>query len=633
MQKGRGVDIMHEPAQGFFSGGSMHIVRRLLKSVGEYKKESVLSPVFMSLEVLLECVLPLFTSSLLNTIQSFSALSDFESEGIINSIRVAMLRFAGGDAMTSVLLHGGVLAVCAALSLVFGALSGRTAARASAGAGKNLRRDVFYNIQNFSFANIDKFSAPGLVTRLTTDVGYVRMAYMALIRTAVRAPLLLVISMIMSFQISVTISLITLGFMAVIVSIGLFIFSKVMPIYGRVFKKYDKLNESVQENIKGMRVVKAYVREEFEKAKFDKASADIRDDYAKAGKILACADPMVSLVMYLIMLTVVFVGAFIIMGEISPLGDRIQIGELTSLINYSMQILGSIMMLTMVMVMCGMAVQSSRRLYEVLEEKSDIVSPPGACAEVPDGRIEFRCVSFKYSDKATRNALDRVSLSIRSGESIGIIGGTGSAKTTLIQLIPRLYDATEGEVLVGGRNVKDYDLVALRDAVAAVPQKSALFSGTIRENLLWGDANATDADLERVARLASALSFVSSFPDGFDTRIEQGGANVSGGQRQRLCIARALLKNPKVIILDDSTSAVDTRTDAEIRRSFREELPETTKIIIAQRIRSVMDCDRILVLDGGRVADFGTHSELMARCGIYYEVYSSQIEGEARYAE
>ena len=539
------------------------------------------------------------------------------------------MTLAEGSALNSIIFQGVILIVLAFLSLFCGAMAGKTVATASAGFAKNLRKDVYYNVQTFSFANIDKFSAPGLVTRLTTDITNVQNAYMMLIRVGIRSPLMLIISLVMSFQISVSISLISLGLMLVMLFGGIFIFAKVIPIFNKVFKKYDKMNESVQENVKAMRVVKAYVREDYEKKKFAAASEDIKNDFTKAEKIIALSNPLMMGVMYVVMLTVIFVGGLIIIGEIHPLGDQIQIGELTSLITYSMQTLSSLMMLSMIFVMCTMAVESSKRLYEVLEEKSTIVSPDNAEKTVSDGSIVFDNVSFKYSDKAERNALEGINLTIKSGETVGVIGGTGSSKTSLVQLIPRLYDATEGEVFVGGKDVRDYDVTLLRDAVSMVLQKNLLFSGTIKENLRWGDKNATDEQIKHAATLACADGFIESFPDGYDTYIEQGGTNVSGGQRQRLCIARALLKNPKILILDDSTSAVDTRTDAEIRRAFREQIPHITKIIIAQRIASVMDADKIIVMDGGKISDVGTHEELMARSVIYKEVYDSQIKEEA----
>lgn len=607
----------------------MKVIKRLAKCIGEYKKDSIITPLLIVVEVFLECVLPLVTSSLINTIQSISVESSQESVGIIHWIEVTVNDWAGGDPLTSIIFHGVILLFIAFLSLFCGAMAGKTVANASAGFAKNLRRDVYYNVQTFSFANIDKFSAPGLVTRLTTDIVNVQNAYMMIIRTGIRAPLMLTIALIMSFQISKTIALISLGLMLFMVIGGVFIFSKVIPIFNKVFKKYDKLNESVQENVKGIRVVKAYVREDYEREKFAKASGEIKNDFTRAEKIIACANPLMSSAMHLVTLSVIFVGALIILNVINPMGDSLKLGEITSLLQYSMQSLFSLMMLSMIFVIITMAVESSKRIYEVLEEKSSLTSPENALTEVKDGSVVFENVCFKYSKDAAVNALEGVNLTINSGETVGILGGTGSSKTSLVQLIPRLYDATDGRVLVGGEDVRNYDLVVLRDAVSMVLQKNLLFSGTIKDNLRWGKKDATDEEIEHAARLACADSFVKSFPDGYDTMISQGGTNVSGGQRQRLCIARALLKNPKILILDDSTSAVDTRTDAEIRRSFREYIPEVTKFIIAQRIASVMDADKIIVLDGGHVAAVGTHAELMESSQIYREVYYSQVKEEA----
>ncbi len=607
---------------------NMKIIRRLSKCIREYKKDSILTPVLIVFEVLLECILPLFTSSLINTIEDFAGGAGESGTGIIHGIQTFMYGLSDGDTLNCIIIHGILLLIIAFLSLFCGAMAGKTVASASAGFAKNLRKDVYYNVQTFSFANIDKFSAPGLVTRLTTDITNVQNAYMMFIRVGVRAPLMLVISLVMSFQISKSIALISLGLMFIMAVGCVFIFVKVIPIFNKVFKKYDKMNESVQENVKAMRVVKAYVREEYEKEKFAKSSGEIRNDFTRAEKIIAFANPLMMGMMYMVMLTVIFLGSLIIMNITHPLGDKIQIGEITSLLTYSMQSLAALMMLSMILVMCTMAVESSRRLYEVLEEKSTLTSPENAVKHVDDGSVVFDNVSFKYSDKAEKYALEGINLSIKSGETIGIIGGTGAAKTSLVQLIPRLYDVTEGRVLVGGRDVREYDLVVLRDSVSMVLQKNLLFSGTIKENLRWGNKDATDEELVHAAMLACADGFIRSFPDGYDTYIEQGGTNVSGGQRQRLCIARALLKNPKIIILDDSTSAVDTRTDAEIRKSFKEEIPHITKFIIAQRIASVMDADKIIVMDGGRISDIGTHEELMGRSRIYREVYDSQIKEE-----
>lgn len=613
----------------------MKIIKRLAKCIGEYKKDSIITPVLIAFEVMFECILPLITSSMINSIQSFAGggSSGAESSDLIYVINNAISSLAGGDVLISIVYHGIILIVIAILSLICGGLAGKTVANASAGFGKNLRKEIYYNIQDFSFSNIDKFGASGLVTRLTTDVVNVQNAYMMFIRAGIRAPLMFIVSIIMSFRINKTISLISLGLMLLVALGAVFIFGKVMPIFNKVFKKYDKLNESVQENVKGMRVVKAYVREEYEKKKFAAASENIKNDFTKAEKYIALSNPLMSTTMYLLMLTIIFIGSLIIMNVINPLGDHMKIGEITALLTYSIQTLMSLMMLSMIFVMCTMAVESSKRIVEVLDEKSALRSPENALTTVKDGSVEFKGVSFKYFEKAKKNALANVDFRIESGETVGIIGGTGSSKTTLVQLIPRLYDATEGEVLVGGENVKKYDLNVLRDSVAMVLQKNLLFSGTIKDNLRWGNKDATEEDMTRACKMACIDSFVNALPDGLDTVTEQGGANFSGGQKQRLCIARALLKNPKIIILDDSTSAVDTKTDEGIRKSFREEIPSVTKIIIAQRISSVMYADKIIVLDEGKICGIGTHDELMESNGIYREVYSSQIKEDDKYEQ
>lgn len=611
----------------------MKVIKRLSKCVGEYKRDSILTPLLVTVEVLLECILPLVTASMINCIDSFSSAGQTggtgnQSSTIITAIGNFINSMANGDTFTSIIYHGIFLIILAVISLFCGAMAGKTVANASAGFAKNLRRDVFYSVQKFSFANIDKFSAPSLVTRLTTDVTNVQMAFMMFIRGGIRAPLMIVISLIMSFQISTTISLISLGLMIVMVGLGVLIFTKVIPIFNKVFKKYDKLNESVQENVKAMRVVKAYVREDYEKEKFGKASENIKMDFTRAEKIIALSNPLMSTIMYLLMLFVIFVGSLIVLNVINPLGDHIQIGEITSLLTFSMQTLISLTMLSVIFVMCTMAVESSKRIVEVLEEESTIVSPENSVTEVKDGSIVFNNVNFKYSKDAKKNALEGINLEIKSGETVGILGGTGSSKTTLVQLIPRLYDVTDGTVSVGGVDVKEYDIEVLRNSVSMVLQKNLLFSGTIKENLRWGDKNATDEEIKHACTLACADGFIEAFPNGYDTFIEQGGTNVSGGQRQRLCIARALLKHPKILILDDSTSAVDMRTDAEIRKAFKEYIPSVTKIIIAQRIASVMEADKIIVMDGGKINGVGTHDELMENNAIYREVYSSQIKGD-----
>lgn len=600
------------------------VIKKLSASIREYKKDSILTPIFIAFEVLLECILPLVTASLINTLQSFSTETATESSGIVSLINGLIMGWAGGNILLGIILHGLILVVFAMLSLSCGAIAGKTVANAAAGFGKNLRHDLYYSVQDFSFANIDRFSSTSLVTRLTTDVTNVQNAYMMVIRGGIRAPMMFTISIILSFQISKTVSLITLGLMLLLATFGLLLFRKVMPIFKRIFKKYDKLNQSVQENVRGMRVVKAYVREEFEKEKFTTASDNLKNDFTYAEKIMAFLEPMMSSVMYIAMLFTVFIGSMIALGVAEPLGDNIRIGEISSLIQYSMQTLMSLMMLSMMFVMVTLAIESSRRITEVLDEKSTITHPENPVFTVEDGSVEFRNVSFKYSEKAKRDALSNVDLSIRSGETVGILGSTGSSKSTLIQLIPRLYDVTSGEVLVGGRNVKEYDIEALRNAVSVVLQKNVLFSGTIKDNLRWGNKEATDEEMKRACKLACADSFIESFPDGYDTYIEQGGANVSGGQKQRLCIARALLKKPKILILDDSTSAVDMKTDAMIRKAFAEEIPDTTKIIIAQRVASVQSADKIIVMDGGMISAVGTHEELMRSNEIYQEVYRSQ---------
>lgn len=507
---------------------------------------------------------------------------------------------------------------CALWPAVF---SGRFAATASAGFAKNLRKDLFAKVQDLSFQDVDKFSTSSLVTRMTTDVTNVQNAYQMIIRIAVRTPLMMIFSLIMSFSINARMSLI---FLAMVPVLGVIIFginAKVMPIFNRIFKKYDAMNESVEENVSGIRVVKAFVREDHERDKFHKASEEVRQDFTMAEKILAWNTPAMNACLYTAMLLVSYVGASLI---IRTGGTGFTTGGLFSLITYGVQILSAIMMLSMIFVMVSMAQESALRISEVLVYEPTLVSPANADEVVPDGSIDFDHVSFCYAARSKNWALSDIDLHIPSGTSVGIIGGTGSSKTTLIQLIPRLYDATEGTVRVGGKDVKHYDLVALRDAVAVVLQKNVLFSGTILENMRWGNPNATQEEVERCCKLACADEFIQQMPDKYDTWIEQGGTNVSGGQKQRLCIARALLKKPKILILDDSTSAVDTRTDALIRKAFAEEIPDTTKIIIAQRITSVQDCDTILVMEGGRIAEQGNHESLLAKGGIYREIYDSQ---------
>lgn len=574
------------------------MVKTLLKSVRQYKRVSIETPLFVTMEVILECTIPLIMSKLIDDMT--------------------------GSSMAPILKYGALLLVLATLSLLFGVLSARAAATAGCGLAKNLRRDLYFKTQDFAFADIDKFSS-SLVTRMTTDVTNVQNAYQMLIRMAVRAPLMTVFSVIMSMSINVRMSFIFLALLPVLAAALFGIFFYVHPIFKRIFKKYDALNNSVQENVGGIRVVKSFVREGYEKEKFENAAEEVRKDFTMAEKILALNNPVMTFCIYVSMLLVSFFGAKLIIGTG---GSELSTGELSSLISYGVQILTSMMMLSMVFVMCSMAQESGDRIAEVLNHESVLRSPENGATDVKGGSVEFDHVSFRYSGRNKKFALTDIDLKIPSGSTIGIIGGTGSAKTTLIQLIPRLYDVTEGAVKVGGRDVREYDLQSLRDAVAVVLQKNILFSGTIKENLRWGNKNATDEELIHACRLAQADEFVTQFPDGYDTYIEQGGTNVSGGQKQRLCIARAILKKPKILILDDSTSAVDTKTDALIRQAFKHELPDTTKIIIAQRVSSVQDADRILVMDGGRIVESGTHEELLALNGIYREVNDSQTKSK-----
>ena len=574
----------------------MKVAKTLIKSLREFKKESILSPVLVSLEVALECLIPLYMVTMLENIQKDNSLEN-------------------------ILMYGGILLVMAAFSLVFGMLAGKYAATASAGFARNLRTDIYSRIQGFSFANIDKFSTSSLVTRMTTDVTNIQNAYMMIVRVAVRCPVMLVISLIMAFTINVKISAIFMALIPVL-GVGLFIiFKKVEPIFNRVFNKYDAMNNSIQENVKGMRVVKSYVIEDYEIEKFDKTAQDVRADFTLGEKIIALNTPLMQFSIWTAITLICIFGSSIIVrsGE-----TELSSAALSSLIAFAAQILSSLMMLSMVMVMISIATSSAERVAEVLEEESTLKNPENPEYDVADGTVEFRNVSFKYSEKAERDALHNVNLKIKSGQTVGILGGTGSSKTSLVNLIPRLYDATEGQLLVGGKDVRDYDIESLRNQVSVVLQKNVLFSGTIKENLRWGDPDATDEEMEQACRRAQAHDFIMSFPDDYDTYIEQGGANVSGGQKQRLCIARALLKKPKILILDDSTSAVDTKTDALIRQAFREELPDVTKFIIAQRVSSVEDADLIVIMNNGEVAAQGTHEELLATNEIYQEVYYSQ---------
>ena len=579
----------------------MNTLKTLSKSVREYKKPSFLSPLFISIEVLMECFIPLVISKFINAIN-------------VNNL-------SGSELMKTILIYGGIVVVMAFISLMGGAMAAKFSARASAGFASNLRKDMFYSVQNFSFTNIDKFSSSSLVTRLTSDVSNVQMAYQMIIRVAIRSPLMLIFSLSLAFTYHQTLPLVFLAVAPILVGGLVLIMRKAHPIFKRVFKKYDALNSSVQENIKGMRVVKSYVREDFETKKFEKATVNIQKDFTKAEKIVAFNNPLMMFSMYACMLVLSFFGAKII---VSSAGSAMEIGDLTALITYSVQILSSLMMLSMIFLMLTLSAESARRIVEVIKEKPTIVNPENPVEIVKDGSIEFKNVKLKYSEKAETFALSDIDLKIKPGQTIGIIGGTGSAKSSLVQLIPRLYDATEGEVLVGGVNVKDYDIKTLRDSVAMVLQKNLLFSGTIAENLRWGNENATQEELEEACKLAQADEFIQSFPKKYETHIEQGGSNVSGGQKQRLCIARALLKKPKILILDDSTSAVDTKTDALLRKAMASYIPETTKIIIAQRIASVQEADQIIVMDNGKINGIGSHNQLLKSNKIYQEVYYSQ---------
>ena len=574
------------------------MVKTLLRSVREYKKASIATPLLVFFEVILECIIPFVIAEMVELI---------ESQDTVN--------------IGTVLKYGGVVVILALLSLAFGTIAGVTSAKASCGFAKNLRHDLYYSVQDFSFENIDRFSTSSLITRLTTDVAYVQNAYMMLIRMAIRSPFMFIFAIVAAF---VTGGKLAWIFVVVIPILGFAVFGiamKAMPMFRKAFKKYDNLNASVQENIKGMRVVKSFVREDYENEKFGKASGDVCDNFTRVERLLAFNSPVMQLCLNIVMVFILSIGSRTV---VESGGQALNVAHLSALLTYGFMILSSLMMLSMVFVMITMSVESARRITEVLTEKSTIVSKTDAINEIPDGSIDFNNVSFKYSATASRYALSDINLSIKKGETVGIIGGTGSSKSTLVQLISRLYDVTEGSVKVGGIDVREYDVEMLRNNVAVVLQKNVLFSGTIKENLRWGNKEATDEEMKEACRLACADEFIEGFPDKYDTYIEQGGANVSGGQKQRLCIARALLKKPKILILDDSTSAVDTKTDAFIRKSMREYIPETTKLIIAQRIASVMDADKIVVLDGGRIIALGNHEELLKSCDVYRETYLSQ---------
>lgn len=578
------------------------MVRKLLRSVREYKTSSLLAPLFVTGEVILEVIIPMLMANLI----------DFGIE-------------AGN--MQYILKMGLALIICCIVSLTFGALSGKYAAVASAGFAKNLREDMYNKVQEYSFSNIDKFSTASIVTRLTTDITNIQNAYMMSIRVAVRCPIMLIFALFMAFQINSHLAPIFVIAIPIL-AVGLvLIISNAKRIFERVFRTYDKLNNVVQENLHGIRVVKSFVREDHETEKFCSVSKEIYQDFSKAEKILAFNAPLMQFCAYGCMLLISWLGAKLIVASGNNPAVGMTTGDLTSMFSYTMQILMSLMMFSMVFVMITISYASMERAEEILDEKSDLHNPENPVYEVKDGSIEFDHVNFAYGKNADKLCLDNVNLKIPSGATVGIIGGTGSSKSTLVQLIPRLYDATEGAVKVGGRDVREYDIESLREEVAMVLQKNVLFSGTIKDNLRWGKEDATDEEMRHVCQLAQADEFIQTFPDGYDTYIEQGGTNVSGGQKQRLCIARALLKKPKILILDDSTSAVDTKTDALIRMAFREEIPNTTKIIIAQRISSVEDADLILVLDDGKINGMGTHQELLANNEIYREVYESQQKG------
>ena len=619
------MKVLHKKESATKNGGFISNVKLLSKSIREYKKPSILTPLFVMIEVVFECLIPWVLSLLLGVIDYVSGSGASADKFTIKI--VDFMSYGGEPNLLLIILQfGGIMLMFALLSLTCGAIAGRCCAKASSGFAKNLRKDLFANIQGFSFSNIDKFSSSSLVTRLTTDVTHVEMSYMMIIRTAIRAPFMLIFSLVMAFSINAKMALIFLCTIPILATGLFFIMTKAIPFFHRIFPKYDTLNESVEENIRGMRVVKSYVREDFEKDKFNRASSDVKDNFTKAEKIVAMNTPLMNFCVYTGILAIYIVGSSFIIKSNNSI---FQYTQLNTFMSYSFQILMSLMMVSMIMVTIVMSIPAMRRIAEVLNEKPDIVSPENALTDIADGSVCFKDVCFKYSKRADRNALENINLDIKSGETVGIIGSTGSGKSSLVGLIPRLYDVSEGVVTVGGKDVKLYDVEALRDSVAMVLQKNVLFSGTIKENMRWGNKNATDEEIIEACKLAQADEFVSSFPDKYDTFIEQGGVNVSGGQKQRLCIARALLKKPKILILDDSTSAVDTKTDALIRASLKSYIPQTTKIIIAQRIASVQDADKIVILDNGKISAVGTHDELMKDNAIYQGLYYSQNKVDA----
>ena len=573
------------------------MIKTLAKSIREFKKQTILAPVFIIGETLLECILPFVMSMLIDHMT--------------------------GESMEPVFRYGSMLVVIAMCSLFCGVMSGRNAAVASGGFARNLRQDLFFKIQTFSFSDIDRFSSSSLVTRMTSDITNVQQAFQEIIRIAIRAPLMMVFSIVMAFTVSWKMAIIFICIVPVLVAVFVFALKWIIPYFDKIFKRYDAMNESVQENVAGIRVVKSFVREEYEQEKFEKTSSAVAKDFIKVDRIIGI--PITNFSIYLGMLLVSYIGARLI---ISSGGTELTTGNLSSLITYGVQILSSVIMVTMIFVGISMAEESAKRITEVLNHEPDITSPENGVKEVKNGDIDFENVSFKYKATSKRNVLEDINLHIKSGQTVGIIGGTGSSKSTLIQLISRLYDVTEGSVKVGDVDVREYDLDALRNDVSVVLQKNVLFAGSIKENLRWGDLNATDEEIERICRLAQADEFIQQLPGKYDYHIEQGGTNVSGGQKQRLCIARALLKKPKILILDDSTSAVDTKTDALIQKAFNEEIPDTTKLIIAQRISSVEKADFTIVMDGGKIVESGTHEELLALNGIYREVYDSQVKGK-----